>query len=452
MSEKTLTESFFVNKGQIDQFGYKVVLRKNTNKSATEVGFTTYVRHFRIYESLMSMFMYVEGLITDGGGMIQRLGIQPGDVLEFHLFKDPSDSKELKIIKEFVIEQLGGQNRNEGQKSSNYTFRAVSKASFEETKNKIKKTFSGKCSDIVKGISIEYLRAQPQDINSNNFTETFGDVKYIASSITPFEAISNISKYAIAAADPNDTNFFFYETKDGLNFKSLSNIIKSANGFSYIFAVDKNRDQTNVANDYFRIQEFIHHQSTDQRKKIIDGVLKNKTLTFNFISRSIDEQIFNLREEYQDIIQLGDHLLMDEEEIDNYVGDDKRFTDEEQSLFVRCSDEAYDQTQDFISSARSVRDAQKALMNQTVLTVTLHGNPRIRPGDIIDVNINQASGQDRIEKDFVLSGKFLVGSCVHSVTDVQSYITICDLFKDSYERSVTDYRKDINSHFVKPRA
>ena len=180
--------------------------------------------------------------------------------------------------------------------------------------------------------------------------------------------------------------------------------------------------------------------------------MKNKTLTFNFISRRVDEQVFNLKEEYKDIIQLGPHLLMDEEEIDNYVGDDKRFTDEEQSVFIRCSDEAYDRTQDFIGSARSVRDAQKSLMNQTVMTVTLHGNPKIRPGDIIDVTINQASGQDRVEKDFVLSGRFLVGSCAHSVTDVQSYITICDLFKDGYERSIADYRRDINSHFVKPRA
>jgi hypothetical protein len=296
------------------------------------------------------------------------------------------------------------------------------------------------------------LRAQPQDINANNFTETFGDVKYIASSITPFEAIASLSKYAISKEDQNDTNFFFYETKDGLNFKSLSNIVKSANAFSYIFAVDKNRDTNSVSNDYFRIQEFTHHQSTDQRDKITKGGLKNKTLTFNFVSRTINEQVFNLKEEYKDIIQLGPHLLMDDEEIDNYVGDENRFTDEEQNLFIRCSDESYDKTQDYISSARSVRDAQKALMNQTVLTVTLHGNPRIRPGDIIDVTINQASGQDRIEKDFILSGKFLVGSCVHSVTDVQSYITICDLFKDGYERSIADYRRDINSHFVKPRA
>lgn len=444
----SLALSFFSNKGQVNQFGYKAVLKKRTNNSATEAGMATYLRHFRLYESIMSKFMYIEGLLVDGGGIIQRIGFQPGDLLEVHIYKDESDPEELKIIKTFVIEQLGGQRRDEGQKSTQYTFRAVSLAGFNGLRNKIKKAYSNKCHVIAKSICEEYLRIPPKELK--DFTPTFGQFNYIAPSISPFETLDRVCLHSIAEENPNHTSFFFYETRDGVYFRSLDKIVENANNFAYILNADKNVSQ-NAANNYFRIQEMVHHESVDQREKVLQGGLKNKTITFNPISRSINETIFNLEEEYKDIIKLGDHLLMDKEEIQHYVGEE-RFTDEEPNIFVRCSNESYDQPQDFISSARSIRTAQSSLMNQTPLTVTLIGNPRLKPGDIIDLNVVQASGEENGEKDFVLSGKFLVSSCVHAVTDIENYVTICDLFKDAYERNITDYRKDINSHFVKPRA
>lgn len=450
MSENSLATSFFLHKGKVNQFGYKIIFKKRTNKSSTETGFATYVRHFRLYESLFSKFMYVEGLIVDGGGMVQRLGIQPGDIMEIDIYKDPSDPLDLKISKEFVIEQLGGEDRSEGQKSTRYTFRAVSKVGYEGLKNKVKKSFRKTSTDIVKSIAIDYLRVEPGKVKT--FTDTFGEVNYIAPSISPLEAIEHIASHSISKTNQNDTTFFFYETRDGVYFQSLENIVKTANAYPYIFSVNKNRDDQSVSNDYFRVQEFTHHNTVDQRKNVVNGLLKNKTVVFNPIERTVNETIFNLKEEFKDIIQLGPNLFMDEEEIDNYVGDEERFTDEEQSVFVRCSNESYDQPQDYISSARPVRQAQRFLMNQTVLTVTIHGNPRLKPGDIIDLNINQSSAEPRQEKDLILCGKFLVGSCVHSITDAEKYITICDLFKDGYERSVAEYRKDLNSHFVRPRA
>lgn len=452
MADSSLATSFVIKHGQIDQFGYKITFRKNTNKSSTQTGFTTYVRFFRIYESLFSKFMYVEGTITDGGGMIQRLGVQPGDIMEIDLFKDPSDPIELKISKEFVIEQIGGQDRGDGQKVTRYTFRAVSKIAYENLKNKVKKYFKGSATSIVKGLTQEYLKAEPALVKDENFTQTSGTINYIASSVSPFEAIEQCIKLSQAKEDEYDANFFYYETKDSIKFKSLKDIVSSANAFSYSLQVDKNRDQTSAANDYFRIQEFAHQSSTDQRQKLQAGGLKNKTVGFNFISRKIEETTFDLKQDFKNILVMGPNLFMDEEEIDNYVSDENRFTDEEQCLFVRCSSESYDQPADYIISSNGPRKAQMALMNQTVVSITVHGNPRIRPGDIINLDVSMSSAESKQEKDMMLSGKFLVGSCAHSVGDAEQYVTVCDLFKDGYEKSIQDYRRDMNDHLVKPRA
>lgn len=453
--QQALVSSYIVKKGQIEQFGYKITLQKRTNNSATETGFTSYVRTFKMYESLFSKFMYVEGLIVDGGGIIQRLGVQPGDILRFEIFKDASDTIEDKISKDFVIEQLGGQLRNEGQKSSKYTFRAISNIGFKNLTNVVKKSYRGKPSEIVKSISTEFLKPAPNELLANNFTSTFGSLVYNVNNKPPFAAIEDISKHCIAEDDDKKGNFFFYEDRNGIYFRPLADIVQSANAFIYTFTPEKNRSQTSASNDYFRIQEFTHHESTDQRKKLLSGTLKNKTLTFDFVRRTIEETTFDIRSEPDKTLLLGKNLLMDEEEMSTFIGDinsDQRETNEEPNLFIRCSGVAYDNTNEYLGAIHGLAKAQKGLLNQTAISVVLLGNPKIKPGDIIDIKINQASGEPKEDSDFVLSGKFLVGSCAHSITDVEKYITICDVFKDGYERSIEDYRKDINSHFIKQRA
>ena len=180
------------------------------------------------------------------------------------------------------------------------------------------------------------------------------------------------------------------------------------------------------------------------------GALKNKTVSFNFISRKVDETVFDIREQSKEVLVMGPNLLIDEEELNNLIGGDVQ-GDEDPNLYVRCNNQSYDQVEDFFAITRGPSQAQKILMNQTVVTIKVHGNPKLKPGDTIELDVNQPSAESTKEVDFVLSGKFLVGSVVNSVTDLENYITICDLFKDGYERSITEYRTDINSHFVKPR-
>ena len=272
-----------LKKGEIDQFGYNIILKKRTNNSSTQLEIVSYVRHFRIYESLFSKFMYVEGLIVDGGGLIQRVGMQTGDILSIDLFKDPSDTADEKIFKDFYIEQLGGEDRGDSEKVARYTFRAVSKTGFEAQKNKVKKAFLGPAvgptTSIVADIAINYLKAPPQDLH---FTESSGSINYTASSVSPFEAIECLGKQSITKEDPKETGFAFYETRDGLFFKPLGSIVRSGKNFPYIRAVDKNKSKEGRDKDYYRINDLQHHTSNDQRENLKKGALKNKTVSFNF--------------------------------------------------------------------------------------------------------------------------------------------------------------------------
>lgn len=446
-----LARSFVLNEKQVDQFGYRIGFVKRTNNSSADFGFTTYVRQFQIYESIQSGFMYVEGVILDGGAVAQKFGIQAGDKLVIDLYKDPTDSEELILTKEFFIERLGGENRTDNNKGVNYTFRAVSQIGMESLKSIVKKTYTGKGSDIVKSICEDYLLIPPGTIQSNNFTESYSELVFTVPSLPPLEAINSIKNYCAAADNNDDVNYFFYERRDGIFFKPLGKIVESANAFSYVVPVDKNRDPSGVANDYFRVLDYSHYHVNDHRENINNGGLENKTLSFNFIDRTIEQSTFNLKQDKDKIKLLGEHLLLDDEEIDNYANNEIRFTDESHCLSIRCSDNSYDRPIDTLQLRMNLSKAQMSLLNQTIVSITVHGNPRIKPGDIIKLTVAQPAADETEERDIFLNGNYLVLSCKHVVAEAETYNTVCDLYKDSYETDISSYRKDTNSHFIKPR-
>ena len=445
-------QPFIINNKQVDQFGYKALLIKNTNNSKAQFNFTTYLQRFSLFEGMFSKFMYVEGQIFDGATFVKTVGIQAGDIIKIDLFKQPEDSLDDIISGEFYIESVSGSTKLVSGKGEIFTFRAVSKIGFMALKSKIKRSFNGKASEIIQQICDKFFDLEPGKVSANNIEETFGVLNISASSLHPFDVIERINSQAVSPANKaGDNNFFFYETRQGVVYKSLRKIVQDANTFNYIIPADKNRSEESKDQDYFRILEIEVKTTDNQSQKVKEGVLENQTLTFDFILRKIEKKTFKLKDNFKDILLMGENLKFDMDEIDNLVGDEQRTTDEEQNVFPRCSSKSYDQQEDFISLKRGPSQAQYQLMNQTVISCRVLGNPKIKPGDIIELKAAQANPSDIEQRDPFLNGKFLVGSVKHVVIDAGTYETVVDLFKDGYELDISNFRRDTNSNLVKQR-
>ena len=448
----TIAQSFVINNKQVDQFGYRALLIKNTNGSKAQFGFTTYLQRFTVFEGLFSKFMYCEGQIYDGASFVQKVGIQSGDIIRISLYKDPDDEEKDTITNDFYIESLGAGTRLVGGKGQIFTFRAVSKVGVVGLRTKIKRSFSGKASDIVNNLCEKFFELEPNKVKPENIEETFGEIKINSSSLNPFEFIERLNVHSVSASNKaGDNNFFFYETRDGIIYKSLRKIVQDANTFNYIVPVDKNRDQKSEANDYFRIEEFEIKVFNDQRTKVEQGVFENQTLTFDFIARNIEKKTFLLKDSYKDVLLLGNNLAFDTDEIDHLVGKQETITDDDQHIFTRCSSKAYDQPEDYVTLKKGPSQAQYVLMNQTVVSCRILGNPKLKPGDIVNIKAAQPSSSDDKEYDIFLTGNFLVGSARHVVLDATSYETVIDLFKDGYEFDISNYRRDTNSNLTQAK-
>lgn len=445
------TGAFFeVNNGQVDQFGYSVTLKKRTNGSTATYGFNTYMREFTIFESLLSKMMYLEGVIYDGGGFIERAGVQTGDVISIVIHKDQKDTPTQKIIKDFYVHFLSNGARNQNSKGKTYKVLALSKAGFQDTKVRIYKSFSGTCSEIAKTICKDYLLLDPKEYPAANFEATASQISLIGSSLSPFGTMQQLSAYALSTASKaKDSNYLFYETRDGVYFKTLRTISTSGNNFTYTVTVDKNKNTDDPNIDYYSIMEYDQHPTSDNQKLIRDGALENEVTTYDFISRKIVTKTFDLKKQYRDILLMGPYLSIDLEEIDN-TNTRERKSDTKHNLFFRCSDTSYDKPTDPISEKYNTSKAQAELLNQTRISIMVFGNPYIKPGDTINLNVRQMSGnEDPNENDLYLNGKFLVVSSRHFIEGAAGYVTIFDLFKDGYEVDVAKYRRDNNSHFIK---
>lgn len=451
-TQNVVAQPFVINSEQVDQFGYKALLIKNTNNSRAQFNFTPYLQRFSLFEGMFSKFMYVEGQIFDGATFVKTVGLQAGDIIRIDLFKEPGDSIDDIITNDFYIESVGSSTKVVSGKGEIFTFRAISKIGFMALKSKIKRSFNGKASEIVQQICDKFFDLEPGKVSANNIEETFGVLNISASSLQPFDVIERINSQAVSPTNKaGDNNFFFYETRQGVVYKSLRKIVQDANTFNYIIPADKNRSEESKDQDYFRILEFEVKTTDNESQKVEEGVLENQTLTFDFISRKIEKKTFKLKDSYKDVLLMGENLKFDMDEIDNLVGDEQRTTDEEQNVFPRCSSKSYDQQEDFISLKRGPTQAQYQLMNQTVISCKVLGNPKIKPGDIIELKAAQADPSDIEQRDPFLNGKFLVGSVMHVVLDAGTYESVVDLFKDGYELDISNFRRDTNSNLIKQR-
>ena len=71
-AQDVVGQPFIINNKQVDQFGYKALLIKNTNNSKAQFNFTTYLQRFSLFEGMFSKFMYVEGQIFDGATFVKN--------------------------------------------------------------------------------------------------------------------------------------------------------------------------------------------------------------------------------------------------------------------------------------------------------------------------------------------------------------------------------------------
>ena len=397
---------------------------------------------FAFYENIMSNHLTALVKVTDSGNSIEKDGkrvsimeglpIRGGEEIRF----DIEDSNKNKLKGEFYLNKMmdGAQTT----KSDSFTIQCVSKESFTNEMTRVTKRYEGKISENVTKILQEIMEA---DFKPENIEETSNTYNFIGNDRKPFYVCTWLATKGIPTENVGKTGgFFFYQTQDGMNFKSVDNLLDQDVKKKYV-----SNDSDALPQGYDdKILNYDMNRSVDLGSNLSLGAYNNRTLYFDPYQFKYTHKDFNITE--QEGVK---HAGGSEDDFDfiNPV-----FTESTTRLMTAILDlgtlptgaDAKAQLERWASNTEESNDKVMDRMVQSVMrynqmysvvtSITIPGDFSLRAGDIIQCDFPRVSG-DTKDIDKKSSGKYLISSLCHYVTPSRCY-TQLGLIRDSYGRKV----------------
>ncbi|MGL4521478.1 MAG: hypothetical protein ACRCWQ_02835 [Bacilli bacterium] len=239
-----------------------------------------------------------------------------------------------------------------------------------------------------------------------NIEETLHAKNFIAPNVTPLDMIDWV-KMTSQSKETNGSDFYFFENKDGINFKCIETmkIVEPKHTLTYKPHIDNY--------NYNIIKLFDKPKGFDIQDDIRHGGIGCTVYTHDLITKRYNS------------------VTLDPRTLPTMNSVEARGTGYESSptAFTQFwpHNNAY-ATMDVNSSVHSAlsRSVNKTLMNFKAINVEIAGNVDIKTGDVVDVLMPGFDGSDRIDE----SGKWFVKKLRHGVSRSQ-IITQLELISDS---------------------
>lgn len=195
-----------------------------------------------IFENMFYPCITGSILIHDGIGLNRKARFDGSEYIFINMTKyNQNDSKrdehEIKGI--FLIHKVTDRT-NIGFNSEAYTLHFISPEFLLSEQQKIRRSYTGTYSDMVKKILKDYLVVEPKvdaaGVKKNEVKETSGQDKIVIPNLTPFKAIDFLASRSLNRKGVPD--FLFWQNHlTGYNFKSLTEIFLEKPGFEINFGV-----------------------------------------------------------------------------------------------------------------------------------------------------------------------------------------------------------------------
>ena len=149
------------------------------------------------------------------------------------------------------------------------------------------KTYTGKISKTVKSIAKDL----GIKFKKRNMDETRNDYNFISRSRGGLDLITDLCRRSIPVK--GDPGYFFYETQDGFNFRSIDSLISKKPVETYTYSSGLKANLDNDDNDFKIVREpnFIKDQKVQERKKWTSS----RNIFFNPLTNITTEEIYTMK-------------------------------------------------------------------------------------------------------------------------------------------------------------
>ena len=415
-----------------DTANYQILTITKNGKEISLEGKTT---SFDYYESLLSPNITAVMTFIDAGGSVEynkeydsqeRLGTiynslpitGTGD--EEIRFKISSALGTLDFS-ERPLYVNGSINPDQQSQRESVILSLVSKSAIKNQETHVKKNYSSSPSN---DVSVKLIAENILNLDRLEIEKTANKYPFIGNMKSPFDVIIMLA--AKSKPEGGNPGFFFYETQNGHNFKSIDKLIDKGPVAEY-FKTDVNQSSINTNND-FKISSFSVNKNQNLINALKSGVYSSRVIQFN--PKTFKEE--------EKTITFGT--------IDSALGKNEVPTPEKDDKDDRYNRILYS-IKDVGALSRNAKEGGSAgnptdwqgnvemrynLLFTQMCKIQVPCNPNLKAGDVIKCNIEAISDTKELgSADPVESGNYLILDLCHHY-DTKNSFTSMTLVRDTY--------------------
>ena len=381
------------------------------------------VTSFSYYESLYSPVVTAKVIYIDSGESTKNeLEISGNEDVRF------------KIQSKYGTLDFNRQNANSGMKvkgspqtgrESNREAVFLDLVSKWEMKNKTTAVHD-KYSNVTIGDAVIIILKRKLGVDYDFFSveATKNMYDFTGKGKSPFEIITDLARKAVPVK--GDPGFFFYETQDGFNFKSVNSLVSQEPKQVYVYNGSFRADQKGDDNDFKILKQpnFIKDQNVVTALE--SGTYASRNIFFNPFNKEYAERIYKINDKGGIDQALGNSVEVDDE-LTGYIRTNKHILDIG-SLKVGVSTSINNSPAEW--QAKSTM--RYNILHSQILQMMVPCNLELRAGDVIKVEIESLENEKCSEGvDKRQSGKYLILHLCHFFDTTKS-VTSLTLVRDTY--------------------
>lgn len=393
------------------------------------------IKEIIIYESLFSHMIHGQVLLYDAIGLYNTFPLVGEELINIK-YSIPGQNEIPEIEIEGHLFSIEAIDNDDSNLATGYVVKFISVEKRFDIINSVTNPYTLIVSDMVKRILTDHLLTSKKI----HVEDSFGEQEVVFPNVSPTTALSYCSGKAVSKQNIS-SSYVFYESLDHeFFFKTIEQIIKEAKEkdiLSYtlspqeFLADDGNGSARDI--DFTKINVFSSKKRFNTLRKFRDGLLDSELVQFDIITKKQTSTKYRYRDMFDKVEHIDDRssgkLLTDRFLQQHESKSQFDATRAEYSYLIKDSSKKTSN----ISRSYGFRQMYFASLQQNLLTAVLPGNPLLRSGQIIKVDVPIFSGTtDGLQNDNYMSDNFLITSTKTVITGESAYSIIVDLCKDSY--------------------
>ena len=415
---------------------------KNT-KTGQEVPIMGKILNFNYYESIYSSTVSGSIALEDVGGAVEDektgvlatikdgMKITGFEEVAFHVFNESGNLN----FRNYPLIVTGSPSVDESNRQT-VLLNLASKTEIESSKKPLSRNYpEAPISDTILKILKDELKISKDKLDIET---TKNQDKIKGKNQPPLDVVTKMCRKSIPAKH-EDPGYFFFETQDGFNFKSIDGLIDEGiksfsnedyskeHTFYYFASLAANLDNDN--NNYKVLRTPLVRKDEDQLRALRTGMYNIRCITRNRLTGEYKEEIKNLLSS-TNLGEKQEKPVTNEVYCKSYTFELSPGQDD-----PGVSDVILNNPADYVPQA----NMRYSLLHTQMVDILIPCNLNLRAGEVIKLyleNITQGNKNDQIYNN-LRSGYYMICHLCHSFSQTNSYTSLT-LLRDTREL----YRSD----------